>query len=108
MTDVAQDNGGVAGAVVLPLFGDIDLATAPRFQRSATDLLAHPELRTLVLDLSAVSFLDSSGIEMLSSIRSECLDRSVDLVLRSPGPRIVALLRMTGTLAGFVVERDAG
>jgi hypothetical protein len=28
----------------------------------------------------------------------------VDLVLRRPGSRVVQLLRMTGTLEGFVVD----
>jgi anti-sigma B factor antagonist len=105
---VEADNGRSRTVVVLRVFGDIDLATAPRFRSEARDLLERPELGSLVLDLSAVDFLDSSGIEMLSSIRSDCLDRDVELVLRSPRDRVVQLLRMTGTLEGFVVDDPTG
>jgi anti-sigma B factor antagonist len=51
-----------AGALVLQLEGEFDLATAPLFDEAAQALPAH---RRLIVDLSAVDYIDSSGIAAL-------------------------------------------
>ena len=54
-----------AGVVVLALAGDLDLRGTtvldPEIERACTD----PEARTVVLDLRAVRFVDSSGLRSI-------------------------------------------
>ena len=49
---------------ILPLNGEIDLHVAPQIRASLTSLLADKPPR-LVVDLSKVSYIDSSGIAVL-------------------------------------------
>ena len=51
-----------AGALVLQLDGELDLATAPVFDEAVQAL---PADRRLIVDLSALDYIDSSGIAVL-------------------------------------------
>lgn len=50
-----------AGWTVVSARGQVDVATAPRFQQ-ALQRLTRPQQRRLVLDLGAVEYLDSFGL----------------------------------------------
>ena len=57
--------------VTLVISGELDIATAPRLQDAALDALnasASPK-PALHLDLHAVSFMDSSGVQVLAKLR---------------------------------------
>jgi len=58
--------------------GDLDLATAPQLM-SAVESLAASGARRVVVDLGAVSFIDSSGISAL--LRADRTLRGADGVL---------------------------
>ena len=51
------------GAVVLRVSGELDLASAPRLEEALATVSADPT----VIDLSACTFLDSSGVRVLAS-----------------------------------------
>ncbi|WP_405977589.1 STAS domain-containing protein [Streptomyces sp. NBC_00158] len=61
--DVAMRPGGA----VVTVTGDLDLATCPHLIR-ATDTIPL-EGRMLTLELSAVTFMDSTGLNMLLGLR---------------------------------------
>ena len=67
-----------------------------------------PELTItgLVLDLSGVTFLDSTGIGALIDLSHDAEDLAVTFGLRNPGPRVVRILQMTGLDARWPVERS--
>lgn len=48
--------------LVVTVAGELDLETAPRLRVLVDSELAHSGARNLLLDLAAVSFLDSSGL----------------------------------------------
>ena len=52
------------GCVVLAVSGEVDLGTAPRLREQLNDLVAAGHLR-VVVDLTAVEFLDSTGLGAL-------------------------------------------
>ena len=61
-------------SVVVRVAGELDLATAPEL----AELFAHAEWdRPVVLDLTAVSFIDSSGIRALCRAADEAARRGV-------------------------------
>ena len=60
-----QDRDGVG---VVMVTGEIDLATAPQL---ATQLAALDLSRPVIVDLSAVTFIDSSGLNALVQLRQK-------------------------------------
>jgi len=57
--------------VRLSLSGDLDLASAPEFERAALRAQRARPAR-LVLDLTRLSFLDSSGLRALLAVNRAC------------------------------------
>lgn len=57
---VVSRRGHVA---VVTVHGELDVATAPEFERAVLD--AEREARGLVLDLTPATFLDSTGLKMI-------------------------------------------
>ncbi|MFN8123781.1 MAG: STAS domain-containing protein [Thermoleophilia bacterium] len=78
-------------ATVLRLTGELDLATAP-------DVLAAVEAATgdgtsrLVLDMSGVSFIDSTGVRTLLEANRVAGN---DLSLLAPSPAVTRVLELT-------------
>jgi len=77
------------------LRGEIDIASVPALERRLMDV--PNTLHELILDLSAVTYLDSSGIRLLHDLHDRLELRGQRLVVVSPtgtGPRRV--LDLTG------------
>jgi anti-anti-sigma factor len=89
-------------AKVFRIEGDIDLATAPEL---GTKLLAHAAVTSgdLTLDCSAMTFIDSSGIQVLLSfarhLRSQ--DRVLHLTDVRPSCHLVFDVAGVGRLIGL-------
>ena len=80
----------------LTLTGEIDLANAEEFLVLAQAMIAEcPEAR-FTIDLSGVTFIDSSGLAMLVRIRRAATDAGMDLRLAGTPPRVRQLLEITG------------
>jgi anti-anti-sigma factor len=93
----------VDGTTVLVLRGDIDIATAPLVTACLDALTAvpHPDL---VVDLSPVSFLDCSGLNVLCRARRRTRARHGRLRLVSGGERLRVVLRLTGLADAFEIH----
>jgi anti-sigma B factor antagonist len=88
------------GAVVLRLSGEVDVAASGAVRARVDGAAAGP----FVVDLSGVSFVDSSGLRELLRARMECERLGGRLVLACVPPVLDRLLDLTGTTAMFVVE----
>jgi anti-anti-sigma factor len=75
--------------------GDLDIATAPALREGLVAALG-PGTAPLIVDLSAVSFCDAAGLAVLIGIRRRAAARGIVMLLAAPGPRLCALLRVTG------------
>ncbi|MER6375270.1 Sua5 family C-terminal domain-containing protein [Streptomyces mirabilis] len=84
--EVADTCGHTA---VLTLTGELDLYTAETLYNSVADVLDHQ--RTVILELTGVTFSDSSGFNILLRLRRRAQDRHADLVLAAPPPHLVAV-----------------
>lgn len=74
--------------------GDIDLLTATKFRDFACDeIAAHPQ--AAVIDMTAVGFVDSSGISALVAIRKHADALGVSVVVE-PSRRVQAALKLAG------------
>ncbi len=98
MTDFAitardDDNG----AVRLVITGEIDMANAEQIPAATEKALAsHPE--RIVIDLAAVSFLDSSGLRHLLTARRIAADNDIDLRVVAATGAPLRVLTLTGLL----------
>ena len=86
--------------LILSVAGDVDLTTAPELAQA---IRLVPELTSrVVVDLSAVTFLDSSGINVLVSGKRALAESEIDLcVVTAPdGPvrRVFEITRLAGPL----------
>lgn len=82
--------------VVGALSGEIDLSNATELERAIAEAVPN-SVRGLVLDLSALSYIDSSGIRLLLSLGGSLRWRGQDLVLAVPeGSRCRRVLSMAG------------
>ena len=98
-----QRDDGVATTVVS---GELDLATAPSLSAAVA---AHGDARLLVLDLTAVTFLDSTGVRVLIEADRACAgsgSRLVVLVGDGPVRRVLELCELDGRLA-LVTEQPS-
>ncbi|HEX5225730.1 MAG TPA: STAS domain-containing protein [Solirubrobacteraceae bacterium] len=86
---------------VLTLVGELDLASVPVLVRAVEDLPPHA---TIALDLSGLSFIDSSGIHALIEACERCRQRRQEIRL-IPGPKhIQTLFELTGVLRDLPFE----
>jgi len=65
------DTATRAGAVIITVVGEVDLMTAPRLGASVRQALQQPFDGPVVIDLSRVTFLDSSGLRALLEAHSQ-------------------------------------
>jgi anti-sigma B factor antagonist len=80
--------------VVVAVSGEVDMATGPALRDNLLSVLADGTPR-IVLDLSGVTFMDSSGLGALlgSQRRARLLDGEIRL--GAPSDRVLEILRLT-------------
>jgi anti-sigma B factor antagonist len=91
--DVTTRTDGPRGVIVAK--GEIDLATAGSVRTAITDLLGKGTTH-LVLDLSLVSFIDSTGLGVLVGARKKVTAVDGSFALVCSNPRLLRVLAITG------------
>jgi anti-sigma B factor antagonist len=99
--EVSHRDCGEAVCVVTPA-GEIDIATAPQLKSRLVGLLGEGFSR-LVVDLSEVSYLDSTGLGVLVAF-SRRLPEDGEVALAQPPGAVSRLLEITGLDATFAVH----
>lgn len=87
---------GRDGLAIMALSGDLDMATAPILREN----LARVEdggAVTIMLDLSEVTFIDSSGLKEFLEARSRARDNGHRLLMSGASPAAQRLFELTGT-----------
>lgn len=80
----------------ISLTGDLDPATAPQLDAAIQDAIATDGLERVVLDLSKLTFIDSSGLRVFVTARQALTALDIELILRSPSATARRLLDITG------------
>jgi len=88
-------NQTVAGFPVVAVRGEIDVYSAPALKDAVIELLG-PEHPAVIVDLTEVGFLDSTGLGALVAARTSATDAEVRLLVVSDRDRILKLFRITG------------
>jgi anti-sigma B factor antagonist len=90
----------VGGHPVVALGGDLEMAGAPEL--AAAVAAAVTAGRRLIIDLSALEFIDCSGVRMLVSVQQLARQAGGDVMLaapRDPALRLFTLLRLADVLS---------
>ena len=93
LLDLQVTDGAIA---TIHLSGELDPATAPKLDEEIDRLLSKGPVERLVLDLSGLTFLDSSGLRVFVTARESLSARGGELALRDPSANTLRLLDVTG------------
>jgi anti-anti-sigma factor len=80
------------GISIVRMSGELDLATSDRLSA----LLGELTDQTVVVDLAALTFIDSSGIAALVAAKDRLRSAGRELLLTRPQPNVDRVLEMTG------------
>jgi anti-anti-sigma factor len=86
---------GAPDTCVVRLGGDLDAGARSDLERELAPLLAGPPPGRVLLDLSAVSAVDSGGLGLLVRAQAALRKRGVDLVLWCCSPTVTRALTAT-------------
>ena len=92
--------------IVLALAGEIDHYTAPRLQAELTAALAAAKSGQIVVDMSAVDFCDSTGMNVLLAAHRLASEKGGDLTLAAPRAPVRKILEVTGLQSVFTIHDD--
>jgi anti-sigma B factor antagonist len=96
----------VGEAFVIHLYGELDLSTVDVLERPLDAVVSVPDgSAAVVLDLSALKFMDSAGLTALVAVLPRLREQGRRLVLRHPSRSTSRLLDISGfgALAGVTV-----
>lgn len=94
------------GTVLLDVQGEVDTLTAPPLEQALHDLLARPGAERLVVDLSGVTFLASSGLAVLIRAAHRAADGGLRLRLVTASRAVRRPLQITGSEQLFDMYED--
>jgi anti-sigma B factor antagonist len=83
--------------------GELDISTAPALKSVLDELCENGSLKVIV-ELSEMSFIDSSGLAVLAAAQNQLLARGSQLSLRSPNRNALRVLEIGGLTAYLNVE----
>lgn len=92
--------------VVAAISGELDMAATFRLEPELERVTQEPGVRSLVIDLAGVDFIDSAGLGLLLATHERLRAAHVRLELANPSPSVRRMLQLTG--AGAELPVTAG
>ncbi|MER5529887.1 STAS domain-containing protein [Streptomyces sp. NPDC002677] len=86
---------------LITLAGEIDLATAPQVSEALAECLSDG-IRSIDVDLTAVTFCDASGLNAFLTAFRLVTDAGMTLRLRYPSQAVARVIEITGS--GFLLH----
>jgi anti-anti-sigma factor len=83
-------------SVRVSVSGELDLSSALTFDEEMRRIEEHCEARLLVLDLSSLKFMDSTGLRLILSTHARAIKRGHRLVIVQGGEAVRRIFRITG------------
>ena len=97
------ETSGGHGVTTIHVRGEIDLATAPMLERGLDGVNPSSWGRAVLVDMSAVTFLDCAGLSACLSLRSEAQRAAVAFSLVNVPGQVARVFALTGH-AGLIRE----
>jgi anti-anti-sigma factor len=83
--------------------GDLDMAATFRLEPELERLTRRSGVRSLVIDLDGVEFIDSSGLGLLLATHDRLRTAQLELVLANPSASVRRMLELTGAVSDLPV-----
>lgn len=103
LVEISLESKTIEGMTVLAVSGEVDVYSAPTLRDRLTDLIDSGH-RTLIVDLSDVAFLDSTGLGTLVAGLNHANESGGSLPLVCRQERILKLFRITGLDTVFTIH----
>lgn len=81
-------------ALILTLSGEVDLHSSPELRATMSELVQHAKPR-VILDLSQVPYMDSSGVGTLVEAKRLVEREEAQLILVNPQQRVMGVFEIT-------------
>jgi anti-anti-sigma factor len=85
----------------LKLSGELDLASTPTLERELAAIEPSAGRRRVLIDLSGVGFMDSTGLQALLRARERANEHGAELVLRRGSHQVQRVFELTKTIDAF-------
>ena len=85
-----------SGRAILTVTGSVDLASRGRLLEVGHAALRREGCVALLLDLSGVTFVDSTGVGAFVELAADAEDQGATFAITNPSPRVQRLLEVTG------------
>ena len=97
---------GDDGRVIVRLAGEIDLSNVDALEAQIDSAIA--QAQDVVIDLTAIDFIDSRGLRLLNRVSSSVADRHGTLLVVAPAGSVArSVLDMTGMSRELTVHDSA-
>lgn len=93
------------GVLYVKLIGDIDHHTAKSVREAVDELITRNNPAELSLDLSAIDFMDSSGLGLVLGRYKKQSDIGGKMKILNPSKRIMRILQLAGVEKIIKIER---
>jgi anti-sigma B factor antagonist len=97
------DKSGVDGHARVRFVGELDMAEMERAHDEVVEVLDQTA-GVLTIDLSGLTFCDSSGVEVLFRLDSEAKARGRTMVVQHPTPAVSQVFRLLRVAEVLTVE----
>ncbi len=100
----------IAVGVVLRLKGDVDMNTSPQVRNNISEVFKQGGSKALLINLSGVRYMDSSGIATLVEAMQNCMKQGMRLRLVEPSAPVrdvFELARLGSVFEIFATMNDA-
>lgn len=91
-----------SGDTVVHLSGAVDLVSKENLVTLGLRELDRAGCRRLVLEMSGIGFMDSTGLSALITLDNDAQSRGANFVIRNPSSRVDQLLEISGLKERFV------
>jgi len=105
VTPLEVERSRIDGYELLTVRGELDIATAPRMLAALNEVLAQMKV-PLVVDLSDVLFMDSTGLALLMNARRRAMRNQQGFAIVCPNGPISRLFEIADMVESLRVRPD--
>jgi anti-anti-sigma factor len=105
-TDLIPTARKEADALVLSIYGELDLHNSPELRTHLLDLINRQQPKRLVLNLGQVPYMDSSALAVLVESLKRLMKTNGKVFLVNLQPRVKGLLEIARLATIFVICKD--
>ncbi|MCH5350376.1 MAG: STAS domain-containing protein [Clostridiales bacterium] len=90
------DHNLSADELIIKLAGELDEKSGPLVRMTLDSLIDSAKFKRIRIDMSKLSFMDSTGIGVLIGRYKRLKPRGVPIILQSPTPTVDRVLKLSG------------